>query len=154
MTYFFFFWYLFIRVVSTIFKKKIDCFFSSRKKAKFLRCAVIKNFFHRMYTVCTWSLVHSYIITCFNSFKKSWQINNIFKLNAEGRKDHIYTMCPRSSYPIYIVRYYIKWVTTSWTYKILSKFTIYDGSRLLRHVIYLVSLLCMMGQDFLDILYT
>ena len=30
----------------------------------------------------------------------------------EGRKDHIYTMCPRSSYPIYIVRYYIKWVTT------------------------------------------
>ena len=25
-------------------------------------------------------------------------------------------MCPRSSDPFYIVSYYIKWVTTSWTY--------------------------------------
>ena len=28
-------------------------------------------------------------------------------------------MCPGSSYPFYIVSYYIKWVTTSWTYGIL-----------------------------------
>ena len=27
-----------------------------------------------------------------------------------------YTLCPRSSYPFYIVSYYVKWVTTSWTY--------------------------------------
>ena len=27
-----------------------------------------------------------------------------------------YTVCPRSSDPFYIVIYYIKWVTTSWTY--------------------------------------
>ena len=26
------------------------------------------------------------------------------------------TICPRSSYPFYIVTYCIKWVTTSWTY--------------------------------------
>ena len=26
------------------------------------------------------------------------------------------TVCPRSSDPFYIVGYYIKWVTTSWTY--------------------------------------
>ena len=25
-------------------------------------------------------------------------------------------MCPRSSDPFYVVTYYIKWVTTSWTY--------------------------------------
>ena len=25
-------------------------------------------------------------------------------------------MCPRSSYPFYTVNYYIKWVTTPWTY--------------------------------------
>ena len=25
-------------------------------------------------------------------------------------------MCPRNSYPFYIVSYYTKWVTTSWTY--------------------------------------
>ena len=24
-------------------------------------------------------------------------------------------MCPRSSYPFYIVTYFIKWVTSSWT---------------------------------------
>ena len=29
----------------------------------------------------------------------------------------VHTMCPRSSYPFYIVTYYIKWVTTSWTYR-------------------------------------
>ena len=27
-----------------------------------------------------------------------------------------FTICPRSSDPFYIVSYYIKWVTTSWTY--------------------------------------
>ena len=31
------------------------------------------------------------------------------------------TVCPRSSDPFYIVTYYIKWVTTSWTY-IVKKF--------------------------------
>ena len=40
--------------------------------------------------------------------RKEWKEGK----GREGRKDHIYTMCPRSSYPIYIVRYYIKWVTT------------------------------------------
>ena len=25
------------------------------------------------------------------------------------------TVCPISSYPFYIVTYYIRWVTTSWT---------------------------------------
>ena len=26
------------------------------------------------------------------------------------------TVCPRSGYPFYIVSYYIKWVTPSWTH--------------------------------------
>ena len=30
-------------------------------------------------------------------------------------------MCPRSSDPFYLVTYYIKWVTTSWTYCIAEK---------------------------------
>ena len=30
-------------------------------------------------------------------------------------------VCPRSIYPFYIVCYYIKWVTTSWTYCISDK---------------------------------
>ena len=30
------------------------------------------------------------------------------------------TVCPRSSAPFYIVTYYIKWVTTSWTDGIIS----------------------------------
>ena len=28
----------------------------------------------------------------------------------------IHTVCPRSSYPFYIVTYCLKWITTSWTY--------------------------------------
>ena len=39
-------------------------------------------------------------------YKKS--SNPIFFENA-------YTVCPRCSYPIYVVTYYIKWVITSWT---------------------------------------
>ena len=34
------------------------------------------------------------------------------------------TMCPRSSDPIYVVTYYIKWVTTSWTYSTESNSTL------------------------------
>ena len=30
------------------------------------------------------------------------------------------TMCPGSSDPFYIVSYYIKWVTTSWTHVIIG----------------------------------
>ena len=30
------------------------------------------------------------------------------------------TVCPRSSGPFYVVTYYIKWVTTSWTHSIIS----------------------------------
>ena len=32
-------------------------------------------------------------------------------------------MCPRSSDPFYIVSYYIKWVTTTWTHSMLNMFT-------------------------------
>ena len=31
------------------------------------------------------------------------------------------TVCPGSSDPFYIVSYYIKWVTTSWTYSMVYK---------------------------------
>jgi len=30
------------------------------------------------------------------------------------------TICPRSSDPFYIVSYYIKWVTTSWTHSTMA----------------------------------
>ena len=32
------------------------------------------------------------------------------------------TVCPGSSYPFYIVTYYIKWVTTSWTHSTILQF--------------------------------
>ena len=35
------------------------------------------------------------------------------KLDEVG---YLTTVCPRSSATFYIVTYYIKWVTTSWTY--------------------------------------
>ena len=31
---------------------------------------------------------------------------------------YVITVCPRSSDPFYIVTYYIKWVTTSWTHSL------------------------------------
>ena len=34
------------------------------------------------------------------------------------------TVCPRSSDPFYTVNFYIKWVTTSWTYSILYLYLI------------------------------
>ena len=39
------------------------------------------------------------------------------KKRTEDRHNNIvHTVCPRSSAPFYIVTYYIKWGTTSWTY--------------------------------------
>ena len=32
-----------------------------------------------------------------------------------------YTVCPGSSDPFFLVSYYIKWVTTSWTYGRLDR---------------------------------
>ena len=33
----------------------------------------------------------------------------------------IITVCPRSSDPFYVVTYYIKWVTTSWTHSNIAR---------------------------------
>ena len=58
--------------------------------------------------------------------KKLWNLAvNLHPLYIVSRlqrfeKDIINTICPRSSYPIYTVTYYIKWVTTSWTHGILG----------------------------------
>ena len=43
------------------------------------------------------------------------------------------TVCPRSSDPFYVVTYYIKWVTTSWTHSIIYYLTAiaYIGTRFL-----------------------
>ena len=38
----------------------------------------------------------------------------------------IQTVCPRSSDPFYIVSYYMKWVTTSWTYSSASHKIFYN----------------------------
>ena len=39
-----------------------------------------------------------------------------------------YTVCPRSSDSFYIVRYYIKWVTTSWGHSTNNKEILYIGA--------------------------
>ena len=42
----------------------------------------------------------------------------------------LYTVCPRSSDLFYIVTYYIKQVTTSWTYSIITRDTLtYCGGK-------------------------
>ena len=38
---------------------------------------------------------------------------------------NIYTICPRSSYQLNIITYYIKWVTPTWTHSIYTNRTFY-----------------------------
>ena len=53
-----------------------------------------------------------YILLLFSQINIEWTIIHL-KNNYQFRKC---TVCPRSSDPFYIVSYYIKWGTTSWTY--------------------------------------
>ena len=49
-------------------------------------------------------------------------MHRVGESNRRRRRDEIFctrencTVCPGSSDPFYLVSYYIKWVTTSWTY--------------------------------------
>ena len=67
------------------------------------------------------------------------------------------TRCPRSCDPFYIVSYYIKWVTTSWTYSMLyicGKYSLYSiSSPLYSFPMFKAYLIYQNGHDFLDILY-
>ena len=45
---------------------------------------------------------------------------DIETLLSNKKSDWTVTVCPRSNDPFYIVTYYIKWVTTSWTDGILN----------------------------------
>ena len=53
--------------------------------------------------------VHLFSVCLSLSFRRLWQIF--------AEKKSLYTVCPRSSDPFYIVNYYIKWVTTPWTHR-------------------------------------
>ena len=37
------------------------------------------------------------------------------KFEYTAKQTHLSTVCPRNRDPFYIVTYYIKWITTSWT---------------------------------------
>ena len=45
-----------------------------------------------------------------------YAIGRLKKKSDDPIRKIVNTICPRSSYPFYIVSYYIKWVTTSWTH--------------------------------------
>ena len=56
---------------------------------------------------------------CLIQFNAAWLLN-LFKIwtNSVGCKTfnwRLFTVCPRSSDPFYLVTHYIKWVPTSWT---------------------------------------
>ena len=36
------------------------------------------------------------------------------------------TVCPKSSDPLYMVSYYIKWATTFWTYSMVSAISLFS----------------------------
>ena len=44
------------------------------------------------------------------------QLNTQTQFTQDNLQQVQDAVCPRSTYPFYIVSYYTKWVTTSWTY--------------------------------------
>ena len=73
------------------------------------------------------SLKWCYLILCNPHIKKALKyvrLNHVkivvnSKMNEYQDKGLKTTVCPRSSDPFYTVTYYMKWVTTSWTYSII-----------------------------------
>ena len=51
----------------------------------------------------------------------SRNVRNLKKRTLKQNETAYYTVCPRSNYPFYIVRYYENWVTTSLTYSIIEE---------------------------------
>ena len=106
-------------------------------------------------------LVHWVFIYCSANFN----LNNLLRweptVNSKSA-DAINpgsTMCLRSSNSFYIVTYYMKWVTTFWTYSIfkntisvpyiLSRYLLYV-QEVLTH--FIINSLYKLGQDYLEIL--
>ena len=56
----------------------------------------------------------------------------------------LYTICPKRSYPFYIVTYYIKWATTSWPY------STYKLKLNLISCLYLFIFLSLYSESYLD----
>ena len=52
-------------------------------------------------------------------------VGALSNVNLEIFNFYIYIVRPRSSYPFYIVTYYINWVTTSWTDGNINLFTVF-----------------------------
>ena len=48
--------------------------------------------------------------------RKMLVLQNVLNFNFCAVMEYSLTLCPRSSYPFYIVSYCIKWVTASWTH--------------------------------------
>ena len=75
-------------------------------------------------TNCNRKLLSILKVKHFVEEKLGYKINVfLFKIFSISKK--VDSICPRSSYPSYIVTYYIKWVTTSWIYG-SSKMKMYE----------------------------
>ena len=61
------------------------------------------------------SIAHLYSLCCISGIGTQRQTCVLPSSCGSLFFNTIYTVCPRSSDPFYIVRYYILWVTTSWT---------------------------------------
>ena len=76
-----------------------------------MRWAIRRTWYRR----CSWTLSTSLS-------SKSRRITVHQEINRPGNLP----VCPRSSYPFYIVSYYIKWVTTYWTYSIIRTISVHE----------------------------
>ena len=72
-----------------------------------------------MHTLCPGSSDPFYVVSC---YMEEWKrlLRHTVVADPDPNSDPIHgihnTVCPGSSDPFYVVTYFIKWVTTSWTY--------------------------------------
>ena len=62
-----------------------------------------------------------YLYACLIGYFPLW-LSVRLHLTLSSSVSLLHTVCPGSSDPFYIVTYYIKWVTTSWTDSIVSNY--------------------------------
>jgi len=66
--------------------------------------------------------------------QKKQQIQRLIISHPTKESKNQVTVCPRSSDPFDIVSYYIKWVTTSWTYRSIKHCMLSEDSNIfLKH---------------------
>jgi len=85
-----------------------------------LNCFLVKcELSFKLAVLCNINVIKIYVLIKISTDKN--EMFNTRKKVCKVPMPIFTTVCPRSSYPFYIVIYYSKWVTTSWTHTMMLK---------------------------------